>query len=197
MKKFTLQSKIIYFILVIHFVFTFLGCKNGGSEPYIKNGGSFFQEIDSGVKGNHPTLKNCGLKANKLYRIKKLVDGDTFWLDDGCDGVKIRLIGIDAPESKNMFGKIKEEPFGKEAAKYLERLVDGKKIRVQFDVDSKDKYGRTLAYCYTDDGIFLNKKMVEEGMAMIMTVPKNVKYQEILYNAQKKARDNKRGMWRE
>ena len=195
MERFYFSFKHIFYAIILAFFIH--GCKNDNEKNtdynYEKEG-ALFNGADS--IGNSKNYKNkCGLKTTEFYKIKKLVDGDTFWLDDGCDGVKIRLIGIDAPESKNMFGTIKEEPFGKVANAYIEQLLKGKNVRVEFDIDTLDQYKRTLAYCFTDDGTFLNLKMVEAGMAQIMTIPPNVKYQELFYNAQVKARESKKGLW--
>ncbi|HLO54360.1 MAG TPA: thermonuclease family protein [Saprospiraceae bacterium] len=183
----------IYYLII--FAFTIYSCRNQDKLDAPNNNKDvafFISGIDT-----IDNYKKCGVKTTGIYKIKKLVDGDTFWLDDGCDGVKVRLIGIDAPESRNMFGTIHQEPYGKEASAFMEQLVIGKSISVKFDVDSLDQYGRTLAYCFTDDGIFINKKMIEEGMAMIMTVVPNVKYQDVFYEAQFKARESKKGMWSE
>jgi len=178
------------------------GCSSSGRKSKKLAKSTFVSEISPSTEigteqndfdNNYPV--NCGLDAGKFYSVKTLVDGDTFWLEDDCNGVKIRLIGIDAPESRNMFGTIEEEPFGKESSVYLEQLLQGKNVRVEFDIDSLDQYQRTLAYCFTDDGTFLNLKMVEEGMAQIMTIPPNVKYQDIFYSAQVKAREAKKGFW--
>ena len=190
------MGQIIYFLSTLMLL---VSCKNPDNSNYFSENtdhAGLFKSTNNTGNGGRNTAFGCGLRANKKYSVKRLVDGDTFWLEDGCGGVKVRLIGIDAPESKNAFGKIKEEPYGKEAREFMKKLVEGKKIRVEFDVDSSDQFGRTLAYCFTEDGIFLNKKMVEEGMAMIMTVPPNVKYQKELYDAQVKARNERKGLWR-
>lgn len=137
----------------------------------------------------------CGLRSGQYYRVKKEVDGDTFWLDDGCEGVKIRLIGIDAPECKNHFGKTKEEAFGKEANVYISSLLSDQLVRPEFDVDSLDQYGRTLAYCYTSDGTFINLKMIEEGFAKAYTVLPNNKYEDLFEQVQRIAQENKKNIW--
>jgi len=134
--------------------------------------------------------------AHKFYSIKKFVDGDTFWIDNGTPkGEKIRLIGVDAPESKNYF-KIKKEYFGKEAADYVKKLLTNKKVRLEYDVDKTDRYNRTLAYVYLEDGTFLNAKLVKEGYAVVMTIPPNVKHVDTFIKMQKYARENKKGLWK-
>jgi len=95
----------------------------------------------------------------------KIVDGDTFWVDNGTEkGLKIRFIGIDAPESRRMF-KREIGYYGKEAKEYLTRLLTNKKVRLVSDVDPLDQYGRTLSYVYLEDGTFVNAELIKNGYA--------------------------------
>jgi micrococcal nuclease len=129
------------------------------------------------------------------FQVRKVVDGDTFWIDDGSQkGLKIRLIGVDAPESRNS-GKKEIAPFGKESTDYLTGLISGKRVRLEFDVGRLDKYGRTLAYVYLEDGTFVNAALVKNGYASVMTVPPNVKYADTFLNLERKARNKKKGLW--
>ena len=129
-------------------------------------------------------------------KVTKVVDGDTFWADDGSEkGVKIRLIGVDAPESRNVFKKNKGY-YGQEAKAYVSNLFEGQSVRLEYDVDSLDQYGRTLAYVYLLDGTFVNADLVKNGYAMVMTVPPNVKYADDFVKYQRDARKNNRGLWK-
>ncbi len=87
------------------------------------------------------------------------------------------------------------EHFGMKAAEANRVLVDGKTVRLEFDVQQLDKYGRTLAYVYLEDGTFVNAWLVENGYAMVMTVPPNVKHQELFLILQREAREGRRGLW--
>jgi micrococcal nuclease len=123
------------------------------------------------------------------------VDGDTFWVANEKQApIKIRLIGIDAPESRKS-GKKEVDYFGKEASVYLEKLLTGRRLRLEYDVTKNDRYKRTLAYVFMEDGTFLNAHLVENGYAMVMTVPPNVKYADLFVKLQNKARIQKRGLW--
>jgi len=134
--------------------------------------------------------------GKEYYRVRKVVDGDTFWIDDGSEkGVKVRLIGVDAPESRNT-GTKEIAYFGKESTDYLTKLIGGKKVRLEYDADRYDKYGRTLAYVYLEDGTFINSKLVRDGYANVMTIPPNVKYAGTFLKMERKARNQKRGMWK-
>jgi micrococcal nuclease len=129
--------------------------------------------------------------------VTKIVDGDTFWVDDGTSkGLKIRLIGVDAPESRKTFKK-EVGFFGKEAKKYLTNLLSGKSVRLEYDLNRTDQYGRTLAYVYLQDGTFVNAELIKNGYAMILTVPPNVKFADDFLSLQRHARENKKGLWKE
>lgn len=132
---------------------------------------------------------------SKLYSIKKIVDGDTFWIDNGsAKGLKVRLIGVNAPESRKTNRK-DVEYFGKEAKNYLTKCLSNKRVRLVYDIAPKDRYGRALAYVYLEDGTFLNAHLVKNGYASVMTIPPNVKYADYFVKLQREARLNKRGLW--
>jgi micrococcal nuclease len=133
---------------------------------------------------------------DEYVSVTKIVDGDTFWINDGSKkGIKIRLIGVDTPETRRT-GRKEIGYFGKEAKNYVTKLLTGKKIRLEYDVGKYDRYKRTLAYVYLEDGTFLNAELVKQGYAMVMTVPPNVKYAEMFLFLQQEARENDRGLWR-
>ena len=131
------------------------------------------------------------------FSVTKVVDGDTFWVDDGSEkGMKIRLIGIDTPESRNS-GRKKIGYFGKEAKAFMVELLKDQKVRLEYDVGKTDRYKRTLAYVYLEDGTFINAKLVKEGFATVMTIPPNVKYAELFVALEQEARENNKGLWDE
>lgn len=148
---------------------------------------------ESCVSGKFETdLKSS---ASQYFQVTKIVDGDTFWVDNGTEkGLKIRFIGIDAPEARRMFnGEVGY--YGKEAKVYLTSLLTGKKVKLVSDVDSLDRYGRTLAYVYLEDGTFVNAELIKNGYAVLMTVPPNIQFAEYFAKLQREARDNGRGLW--
>ena len=127
----------------------------------------------------------------------RVVDGDTFWADVGSEkGINIRLIGVDAPESRNTARKTIGY-YGQQSKEYLTKLLENKKVRLEYDVGRKDQYKRTLAYVYLPDGTFVNADLVKNGYAMVMTIPPNVKYAEKFVKLQRRARNNNRGLWNE
>lgn len=138
--------------------------------------------------------RSGGDETDKYYPIKKFVDGDTFWVDDDTEkGIKIRLIGVNTPETVHPRKPV--EYYGKEASNYVKETLKGKKVRLEFDIERKDRYGRTLAYVFLRDGTFLNAELIENGFGQVMTVPPNIKYSEKFIKLEREARRNNRGLW--
>lgn len=100
---------------------------------------------------------------------------------------KVRLIGIDAPD-------LKQQPWGIEAKQQLEELVSARSVRLEFDVERFDRYGRSLAYLWVGNQL-VNEQLVASGAALAMPQSPNVKYQEKLQRAQESARLMGRGIW--
>jgi len=124
------------------------------------------------------------------YTVKRVVDGDTFIIDTGK---RVRMIGIDTPESVKPNSPV--EPYGKEASEFAKKVLEGKRVKLEFDVQKKDKYGRLLAYVYLEDGTFVNALLVKEGYAKIMTIPPNIRYAEDFLELQEQARRENKGLW--
>ena len=123
------------------------------------------------------------------YRCTRVVDGDT--IEVARLGA-VRLIGIDTPEMNYDLGV--PQPFAKEAKKCCERLVDGKEVSLQFDVQKRDKYGRVLAYVFVE-GTFVNAELVKAGLAKAYHIPPNGRYRTRLKRFERQARDTRRGIW--
>ena len=85
--------------------------------------------------------------------------------------------------------------YGKQASDANRRLVDIKTVRLEFDVEQRDRHGRLLSYVYLEDGTFVNAWLVKWGYAQVMTVPPNVKHQDLFLKLQREAREAKRGLW--
>ena len=137
------------------------------------------------------------LQENTWYKVSKITDGDTFYvMTKNSEKFKIRLIGIDAPESYNVGKKFRKEYFGKEAKVFATNLLKNKKVKLTFDVQKADRYGRILAYAYLENGVFLNQYLVENGFAVVATFPPNVKFVEVFTKAEKSARNKKLGLWK-
>lgn len=120
--------------------------------------------------------------------VSKVFDGDSVLLSDGRE---IRYIGIDAPETG---GNRPAEYGGREAADLNRRLVEGKVVRLEFDIETRDGYGRTLAYVYDGDTM-INREMVRAGAALAVPYPPNLGRQKELAAAMEDARNGRRGLW--
>lgn len=125
----------------------------------------------------------------KYYTVEKVIDGDTLRLEDGRI---VRLIGIDTPESKH--AEVPVQVFSKEASEFAGQMVDGFKVRLEYDEEPEDKYGRTLAYVYLGDGRMLNEELLKRGYAYVLRRFPFYKEQEFL-KIQKQARKEQRGLW--
>lgn len=136
--------------------------------------------------------------------VKRAVDGDTLQL---AGGQRVRLIGIDTPEmhdsrkldkdarrSKQDKSVIQE--LGRRSFEFTRGLVEGRRVKLEFDVEKKDVYGRTLAYAFLEDGTFVNAEIVRQGYASLMTYPPNVKYADLFLKLYQEARENRRGLWK-
>ena len=128
--------------------------------------------------------------ASDLQPATRVIDGDTFVL---AGGEKVRLIGVDTPETVHPSKPV--EFFGKEASAFTRRMLDGKKVRLEFDVQRRDRYGRLLGYVYLEDGTFLNAELVRQGYAQVATYPPNVKHTDLFVKLQREAREAGRGLW--
>ncbi len=125
-----------------------------------------------------------------LVRVARVHDGDTVSVLIGKRREKVRLIGIDAPE-------LGQRPWGARAKKRLREMlsVAGRTVRMEFDVDRRDKYGRLLAYLWTGDRRLINLEMVRDGYAVLFTFPPNIRHVDELRKAQRFARDRRLGIW--
>jgi len=122
--------------------------------------------------------------------VERAVDGDTVVL---VGGERVRYIGVDTPELHHPRKPV--QPYAREAMEFNRRLVEGKKVRLELDVEPRDKYGRTLAYVFLEDGRFVNAELLKEGYAQLLTIPPNVRYADLFVGLQKQAREAKRGLW--
>ena len=124
--------------------------------------------------------------------VERVVDGDTIkvWVGNALETV--RYIGVDTPETVHPNRGV--EPYGKAASEFNRGLVEGRQVRLEFDVEQRDRYGRLLAYVYVDT-IFVNAELIRQGFAQLMTVPPNVKHVDQFISLQAIARGDNRGLW--
>ncbi len=140
-----------------------------------------------------PIASPSVLDANAT--VEYVVDGDT--VDMVIDGVeeRVRLIGIDTPETKKENTPI--ECFGPEATAFTQSLLpEGTAVYLERDVEARDIYGRLLAYAYVaETGTFVNLEIVREGYAQPLTIPPNVAHSTEFVDAARSAERNNAGLW--
>ncbi|MBI2094570.1 MAG: thermonuclease family protein [Candidatus Omnitrophica bacterium] len=122
--------------------------------------------------------------------VERVIDGDTVVLDGG---EPLRLIGINAPEYQPHKHRI--DPYGKESAACARRRLDGKKIFLEYDIERRDKYKRTLAYAYSGEGELVNRALVAEGCAKAGYYPPNGRHYRAIKEAEKEAKARRKGLW--
>jgi micrococcal nuclease len=128
-------------------------------------------------------------QTSDLREVVRVVDGDTLLLDRN---ERVRLIGVNTPESVDPRRPV--ERFGKEAADFTRSLAEGKRVRLEFDLERRDTYGRTLAYVHLPDGTLLNEIIIREGYGFAYTrFP--YRRMEHFRELEKQAREQGRGLW--
>jgi micrococcal nuclease len=98
-------------------------------------------------------------QADSWVRVKWVADGDTIIVQDGRH---VRYIGINTPEIDHE--RHRAAPMGVEARSRNRMLVEGWRLQLVYDQEKKDRYGRTLAYVYRRDGMFVNAELLKAGI---------------------------------
>ena len=126
--------------------------------------------------------------------VTRVVDGDTIRVLTGGRAERVRYIGIDTPESVRPGTPV--QCYAHRAATENARLVRGERVRLVFDVERRDRFGRLLAYVYRSrDGAFVNAALVRGGFARTLTVPPNVRFAARFARLARQARRAGRGLW--
>jgi len=123
--------------------------------------------------------------------VSQVYDGDTIKLKSGK---KIRLIGVNTPEMNHKTGE--PEPFAKQAKEYLQRKVLRKKVGLRYGSEKKDRHGRYLAHIFLNDQLNLQQALLTKGLAVNISFPPNLWQQECYADAEKSARKNLKGIWK-
>jgi micrococcal nuclease len=129
-------------------------------------------------------------RSNAL--VTRVVDGDTVEVDFEGRTITVRLFGIDTPESVAPGQPV--QCFAIAASSYTTDRLEGERVRLQFDVERIDPYGRTLAYVWLGGELY-NETLVRAGYAFVTTYPPNVRYVDRFRAAQREARSADRGVW--
>ncbi|XZN93268.1 MAG: thermonuclease family protein [Microcoleus sp.] len=131
------------------------------------------------------------IPTGTFVKVQRTVSGQTIEIVRTADKIalleQVRLIGIEAPD-------LKQQPWGEAAKNQLEKLIGGKQVLLELDVEEKDRFDRFLAYLW-EDGVLVNERLVKEGYALATVRSPNKKYQQRLVNAQEWARLMGKGIW--
>ena len=145
-------------------------------------------------------LMSCGSGAtteNKvLITILKVIDGDTVDIDVDGRTERVRLIGVNTPETKHPTKPI--ECFGPEASAYLKQLLPrGTAVRIERDVEARDRYGRLLLYLYLgSNDLFINLDLVSRGYGTPMSIEPNTFHRNNFVRAAAQAEAANVGLWK-
>ncbi len=126
--------------------------------------------------------------GGRIGNVVHVVDGDTIDVRIGPSTQRVRYIGMNAPEPN--------QPGGREATEANRGLVGGQTVRLELDVQEQDRYRRLLAYVYVGD-MLVNAELVAQGYAQVMTIPPNVRHQDLFVRLQREARLLQLGLWRD
>ena len=131
-----------------------------------------------------------GRKEPNSFYVTRIVDGDTLRIDRE----KVRLIGVDTPETKHPTKPV--QYFGKEASLFTQREVEHRWVTLSYEAHKRDKYGRLLAYVHrSPDSFFLNAELIKQGYGFAYTrFP--FKYLNEFREYEKQARSEGRGLWK-
>jgi micrococcal nuclease len=124
--------------------------------------------------------------------VTDVVDGDTIEVSRASGSESIRLIGVDTPETVHPTEPI--ECYGPRASDFTSSALSGERVRLEFDAERRDHYGRLLAYVWLD-GVLFNKRLVQRGFAEVTIYSPNDEYADVLYAAESRARSLDRGLW--
>jgi micrococcal nuclease len=127
-------------------------------------------------------------------KVIKIIDGDTVEIYHGKKIEKVRLIGVNTPETVDPRKHL--ECFGLESSSNLKKLLDGKVVKLDKDEsqDNKDRYGRLLRYVILEE-VNINKKIIEEGFGFEYTYKKPYKFKKEFKSAELSAKEKGLGLW--
>ncbi|EKF6163689.1 thermonuclease family protein [Staphylococcus pseudintermedius] len=144
------------------------------------------------INGDGPFKKSSTDVRGESYLVKRVIDGDTIIIDKDGQDERVRLIGVDIPETVKPNTPV--QPYGKAASNFTKKHLTNQRVRLEYDREPKDKYGRTLAYVWLGDEMF-NVKLAKEGLARAKFYPPNDKYRILIEQAQKEAQKKQLNIW--
>ena len=125
-------------------------------------------------------------------RVERVVDGDTIVVRLDGRSERVRYIGVDTPESVKPGERV--QCFGKAAAAENRRLVEGRAVRLSYDAEARDRYGRLLAYVWRGD-LLVNAELIRLGYGKPLEIAPNLAHAAQLRRLASAARRERRGLW--
>lgn len=153
-----------------------------------EHGSEVMKASESVAVADSQSIEN--LPPTDMYRVTRVIDGDTFTIDTGKT---IRMIGMNTPELYPRDGST-QECFAPEATARTIELIFQKNVRLVRDISDTDRYGRLLRYVYVGD-TFVNKKLVVDGFARVRAYKPDTKHHAELLAAMRDAQNMRRGLW--
>ena len=186
------MKALLVFLIIAGFIFT---------APWVQDADAPLAATSSPQAATTSTAKSgAPAKAEDWYPVVKVVDGDTLTILKNGEKVTVRLIGLDTPEVVDPRKPV--QCFGIEASAKAKQILSGVDVRLEGDPSQGkfDKYGRTLAYVYVPanvrpEGILVNEYMIAEGYGHEYTYNLPYKYQAQFKAAERKAREERKGLW--
>lgn len=176
----------IFYLLIFAIIFI-------GEEIWTKHIPESAQPIEN------PSIAKIPARATThktiLSPVIRVIDGDTIVVEINSAQEKIRLIGVNTPETVDPRKQV--ECFGMEASIFVKNLLLNKSVRLESDATQgdRDKYGRLIRFVFLEDGTLVNKKIIEEGHGHEYTYRTPYRYQIEFKTAERLAREEKRGLW--
>ena len=124
--------------------------------------------------------------------VTRAIDGDTIEVSIGSEREEVRYIGIDTPETVKPGAPV--QCFGPRASAFNRRLVEGRRVRLLFDRERRDVYGRLLAYVYLGERS-VSAVLIRRGLARRLTIPPNDRFAPVLARLERRAAIAGRGLW--
>lgn len=199
------MKKSYKYILCTIGLLVLIGVFSGASDKSKENSAVFgtenkvLEQVQVAGLSEVQNTENAANPAEKvqsnLYKVTRVVDGDTIDVSISRKVERIRMIGINTPETVDPRKTV--ECFGVEASNQSKSLLGGKSVTLEADSSQgeRDKYGRLLRYVFLEDGTNFGLKMIKDGYAYEYTYSSSYKYQAEYKNAQKEAEKNKAGLW--
>lgn len=129
----------------------------------------------------------------QLGKVQRVIDGDTIKVHLGPRTETVRYIGVDTPETVKHGTAV--ECFGPQASAFNKRVASHKAVRLIYDRERRDRYGRLLAYVYFGKR-FINADLIRLGYATTLRIPPNTTHADEFDRLQRAAATRGRGLWR-